>query len=1105
MLMKKAKIIMLCLLAFAGVASAQTASVRGTVVSSDDGQPVIGASVIVTGTQVAAITDIDGNFTIAQVPEGATTLTISFIGMHTKQVAISPVVNVTLDTDTETLDEAVVVIAYGAAKKSSLTGAIASIDSEKITNRATSSVTSALEGNVSGIQVAASYGAPGEDPSIRIRGVGTVNGSSSPLYVIDGMPFGGNISDLNPADIESMTVLKDAASAALYGNRASNGVILITTKQAKKGRLSVTADIKQGTYSRAIKEYDRLNANEFMEAEWMNMRNYHMGKLGEDKATASQYASEHLISEMLYLNIYNKPSDQLFTSEGKLVSDARILDKYAEDIDWFNQAIRNGYRQEYNISASAGSDKTDGYFSVGYLGEDGYLKNSGFDRITGRASMNAKPATWMKMGLNLSGSHQNKVNSSGVGDGSSSYVNPFMYCRNIAPIYPVHLHDITSGEYILDENGEKQYDGGSYRDAQGVVQATRNQYADRHVIWENLLDNDKTVRNTLEGIAYMDFYFLKDFTFTVKGDLNVRNTDNQTYNSAVIGDGKGSAGRAKKVTYRYKNYNVQEQLRWAHQFGDHGVNVLVGHENYYYNYDYMYSYKTGEVFANQYNLSNFTNMTSLDGYEENYRTESYLARARYNYNDKYNVEGSFRRDGSSRFYKDNRWGNFWSIGANWVISKESWMQDARWVNHLKLRADYGEVGNDAGAGYYGYMALYTAEQNANRGAYYLSQNKNYDLKWETGQSWGIGIESRLFDRLNFNIEYFDKRNKDLLFDVYMPLSAGATSSGTAESVITQNLGVVSNKGVELEFDVDIFKNNDWRINFGANATFLKNKIVSLPEQNRKKGIIDGTKKYVEGGDRYAYYLYTWEGVDQMTGQSVYKFNDEDYYITDDNTATGNVLYGSKLDGEGKENTLMAAENYSIINGQAYVGKTTYAKREFHGSAIPTVYGGFNLGASWKGLSLNALFTYSLGGKTYDGVYADLMSAGGTPSSLHKDVMNSWSEVPAGMEATSANRIDPNGIPEINYNTSTDNNAGTSSRWLISSNYLVLKNIALSYSFPRNWAKALQMSGITVSVTCENAFILTARQGMNPQQSFGGTQSNYLVPARVLSGAVSFRF
>ena len=1098
--MKRLALLIACLLT-ASLAFAQVSTVRGTVVE-EDGTAVIGASVFVKDTNVGTITDLDGKFTLSGIPSSATTLVVSCIGMTTEEVAIAPNVNVVLSPDSEALEEAVVTIAYGAAKRSSLTGAISSVSSEKLEMRPTSSVANALEGTVTGVQVAGTYGAPGTDPSIRIRGIGTVNGSSSPLYVIDGVPFGGNISDLNPADIESLTVLKDAASAALYGNRASNGVILITTKQAKSGRMSVTFDIKQGVYERGIKEYDLMNANEFMEAEWMNLRNYRMSQ-GDDATAAAAYAGANLITDMLYLNIYNKADDQLFTADGKLVSDAKILNGYEGDLNWFDQAIRKGYRQEYNVSASTANEKADAYFSLGYLDEQGYLSNSAFDRFTGRASVNVRPASYMKIGLNLSGSHQSSLNTSGVGDGSSSYVNPFMYCRNIAPIYPVHLHDINTGNYILDASGNRQYDGGSYVDADGVAQSTRNQYADRHVIWENELNSDETVRNTLDGIAYVDFYFLKDFTFTVKGDLNVRNNDNHTYNSAIIGDGKGNNGRAKKVVYRYKNYTVQEQLRWSHQYGDHGLQALLGHENYYYNYDYAYNYKTNEVFPGKGNLTNFTEMTDIDGYENNYRTESYLGRVRYNYQDKYNLEASFRRDGSSRFAKEARWGNFWSVGANWMISKEAFMQDINWVNSLKLRADYGEVGNDSGAGYYGYMALYTANQNNNIGAYYLSQNSNYDLKWETGQSWGVGIESRLFNRLNLNIDYFDKRNKDLLFDVYQPLSAGATSSGSAESVVTQNLGVISNRGVEVEFDVDIFRNRDWLVNFGGNATWLKNKVVKLPEQN-KDGIISSPHKIVEGKDRYAYWTYLWAGVDQMSGQSVYVFNDEDYFITDNNAADGNVLYGSAEDEDGNANTLMAEGNYEVINGVPYVWKTTYAKRDFHGTSLPDVYGSFNLNVKYKSLTLSTLFTYSLGGYIYDSVYSSLMSVTGTPSSIHRDAAKSWSGVPSGMTETSADRIDPNGIPEINYNTSTDNNA-TSTRWLTDASYLVLKNIALSYQLPKSWAKALEMQGIVVSATCENLFTLTARQGMNPQQGFSGSQGNYLTTPRVISGAVSFRF
>ena len=1102
--MRKVALFLTCLLSMASVAFAQVSTVKGTITYADDDSPVIGASVFVENTQVGTISDVNGKYTLSGIPSSATKLVISCIGMETQVVDIAPVVNVVMYADAEALEEAVVTIAYGAAKKSSLTGAISSVSSDAIAARPASSVAQALEGTVTGVSVAGTYGAPGTDPSIRIRGIGTINGSSSPLYVIDGVPFGGNISDLNPADIESLTVLKDAASAALYGNRASNGVILITTKQAQAGRVSVTVDAKQGFYERGIKEYALANANQFMEIEWMNLKNYRMS-MGDDAATAAAYAGANLIDDLLYLNIYNKDNGSLFTTDGKLVDGAQILKGYQGDLDWFDQAIRKGYRQEYNVSASTANEKSDAYFSLGYLDENGYLSNSNFNRLTGRASVNVKPTSYMKVGLNLSGTHQSSLNSSGVGDGSDSYVNPFMYCRNIAPIYPVHLHDIYTGEYILDASGNKQYDPGSYTDADKVIHATRNQYADRHVIWENELNSDETVRNTLDGIAFVDFYFLKDFTFTIKGDLNVRTSDNHTYNSALIGDGKGNNGRAKKEIYRYKNYTVQEQLRWNHQYGNHGVSALLGHENYYYNYDYTYNYKTDQVFPGKGNLTNFTSMTDIDGYENNYRTESYLGRVRYNYQDKYNVEASFRRDGSSRFYKENRWGNFWSIGANWMISKEPWMASVTWVNSLKLRADYGEVGNDAGAGYYGYMALYTSNQNNNKGAYYLAQNANYDLKWETGQSWGVGIESRLFNRLNFNIEYFDKRNKDLLFDVYQPLSAGATSSGSAESVVTKNIGVIANRGVEFEADIDIFRNRDWNINFGFNGTVLRNKIIKLPEENKKDGIIDGTKKIMEGRDRYSYYLYQFAGVDQMTGRSLYNPNDEKYFITEDGTADGKIIWGQATNEEGTALTAMDPANYCMINGKPYVWNTTYAKRDFCGSALPDLYGSFNLSASYKNLSLSALMTYSLGGYTYDSVYSSLMSVTGTPSSVHSDLMKAWNGVPAGMTETSANRIDPNGIPEVNYNTNSDNNAGTCDRWLTDASYLIFKNVALSYRLPKSWANAIQMQGITVSATCENLFSLTARQGMNPQQSFSGGQSNYLVPARVFSAAVSFRF
>ena len=1087
--MKKLQMLMAFLFIGIGLALAQTSTITGVVVNAEDNEPVIGASVLVKGTTQGAITDLDGAFTITNVAAKSKTLVVSYIGMRTIEVAIKPNMRIQMHPDTQQLEEVVVTVAYGSAKKSSLTGAISSIDTKQIETRPVSSVTSALEGATSGVQVNSTYGAPGSDPSIRIRGVGTVNGSTSPLYVVDGMPMGGNISDLNPADIESISVLKDAASAALYGNRASNGVILITTKKGTSQRMSFDLRVNQGTYSRGIKEYEMLNPRQFMEASWMNIKNSRI-YAGDTPQAAAEYASKNLISDYLYLNIWNKADDALFTADGKLVSDAQILGGYTDDLDWYKEAIRDGYRQEYTLSGNAATEKSNYYFSLGYLDEQGYVTNSAFDRISARGVINITPKKWLSAGVTMNATHQNFSNTNG--DSSGSYTNAFMYCRNIAPIYPVHLHN-ADGTYRLDGNGNKQYDGGSYTDDNGVTHLTRNQYADRHVIWENEVCSDVTIRNTMQTMAYMDIKFLKDFTFSVKGDLNLRNSENRSYNSAYIGDGKGNAGRAARNNYRYKNYTFQQLLNWNHAFGDHTVGVLVGHENYSYNYNYLYGYKTTQVFEGQSAMINFKEVTNLYDYESNYRTESYLSRIRYNYKEKYNLEASFRRDGSSRFHKDNRWGNFGSIGANWMVSEEEFMKDVAWVNSLKLRANWGIVGNDAGSGYYGYMALYSNSQNANKGAYYLSQNEAYNLQWEGSESYGFAAEARLFNRWNLSVEYFDKRNKDLLFDVDLPLSAGATETGSASATVLMNMGTIANRGWEINTDIDIFKNRNWKINLAGNATFLKNKVLSLPEQYREEGYVDGTKMFREGGGRYDFYIYTFEGVDQMTGQSLYKANLRDNYMKD---ASGNII--------GNEEGSDITAEVTTINGKHYVHKTTYAQKDFHGSAMPKVQGSFTPSIQYKSLALSAVLTYSLGGKVYDGVYAGLMGAGGTPSNSHVDVLNSWNGIPEGMTETSPDRVKKDGLPEFNYSTSTDNNAGSTTRWLTSGDYLVMKNVTLSYQLPKNWVKKLDLQNVGLSVSCENLFTWTARQGMNPQQSFSGTQSNYLVTPRVFSVGVQVK-
>lgn len=1052
-------------------ATAQVSTVTGRVIANEDEEPIAGASVIVKGTSLGSVTDVDGRFRIPNVPASAEEIVVSFIGMETQEVKIGPNILVRLKSTIQALDEVVIQVAYGTAKRTSLTGAISSVDAKEITKRPVSSVASVLEGTTTGIQVNNTYGQPGESPSIRIRGFNTVNGDNSPLYVLDGVPFGGNISDLNSADIESISVLKDAASAALYGNRAANGVILITTKKGKSDRARINISTTQGIYTRGIAEYDRLGTDDWMEVMWQGYRNQLITN-GYTLEDANAATNKNLIPELLIYNIYNKADDALFDANGKLVADARVKDGFKNDLDWFKPVERTGYRQEYVISGDASYSKGDFYFSASYLNEEGYVKNSGFERLTGRANVNLRPTKWFKAGFNAAGTHQ--VTDLTNGDDTGAYTNPFVYARYMAPIYPVHLHDMETGDYIYDEFGDMIYDSGS--------EYGRPQNNGRHVAWENELNLDRTYRNTFNAQLYAEIKFLKDFTLTLKGDLNVRNTENRTYNNAIIGDGQGNNGRAKRVTYRYKNYTVQQQLNWSRTFDKHYIDVLAAHEAYAYKYNYLYAYKTNETFAGKHDLVNFTEMTDITDYENNYTTESYLGRIRYNYADKYHAEASFRRDGSSRFHPDHRWGNFWSLGGSWVISEEDFIKDIDWIDMLKLRASYGEVGNDAGVSYYGYMPLYTIDQNGLKAALYKSQNAAEDIKWESTASFGVAIEGTLFDRLNFSLEYFDKRSRDLLFDVNLPLSAGATSSTSAESTVTKNLGTVSNRGFELIADVDIIRNRNWRWNVGLNLTTLKNKIITLPEQNRKNGLINGTKKYMEGHGVYDFWMYQFVGVDQMTGNSLYLPDLETYTLDEIKEAGYLVQIGDK--------------NYTTY--------TTYAKKDWSGSAIPDVYGSLSTSLTWKDITLSGLFTYSIGGKVYDYSYASLMGVTSNPSAIHKDVLKSWQAAPEGMTEDSPNRIDPNGIPAINYELSSKNNA-QSTRFLTNASYLVIKNIALSYSVPRQLISKLDLNSLTINASVENLATFTKRKGMNPQQSFSGTSNDLLVTPRIFTIGVSVNF
>ena len=990
--------------------------------------------------------------------------------MQTQEVLIKPNVKVFMKADAEMLDE-VIVVAYGTAKKESLTGSISVVDSKKIEKRITTSVTGALEGSAPGVQVNNTYGEPGKAPSIRIRGFGTlVSGASYPLFIVDGVPFDGNIAELNSNDIESMSILKDAASAALYGNRAANGVVLITTKSGRgSDKPSITLQINQGIYNRGISEYERLGADQWMEASWKAMKNYAMtGSLGLGESDAAAYATKNIITGYARRNIYDAADDALFDANGNLI--ANKLSGY-DDLDWAKDIERNGYRQEYNLSASSSGDKLSVYSSVGYLNEKGYVIASGYERFSGRVNSTYTPNKWIKAGLNLSGSTTKRdYNDNATGE---YYANPFYITRYMAPVYPLFMHN-ADGSYALDELGNKQYD------------VTSSYLSNRNIAYELRNNKEESRRNVLGGQAFVTVNLPYDFSVTVKGDLNNSTSNNTKYDNPKIGDGATNNGRLTSYAYQYTNYTMQQLINWKHSYKNmHNVDVMLGHENYSWERKYTSGMNTGMAVDGNLTMGNFLTNSFFNGSDDEYKTESYLARARYNYDERYFAEASFRRDGSSRFHPDNRWGNFFSVGASWNIKREAFMQDIDWIDHLKFRASYGEVGNDAGVNYYGYMALYTIDKNGGEAALLKKSLSAPDIKWETTQTLDFALEGRLFDRLNFQIGYFDKRSKDLLFEVRLPLSAGSypwvdTDNG-APMNLTQykNIGTVSNRGVEIALDADAINTRDWKWNIGLDATFLKNKVVKLPDG---KDILRGMQNYSEGHSIYEFYTYHFAGVDQMTGQSLYTIDPE----KKEDAAANNAL--------------------TTIDGTDYTTITTYGKRDWAGSALPKVYGSIHSAVSWKDLSLNILFTYGLGGKVYDGSYHSLMStsAMSSGSALHKDALKSWDGVPEGMTETSANRIDPNGVPALDFNRSTDNNA-TSDRWLTSASYLVFKNLNLSYSLPKSWMNRWGISGLTLTAGIENLFTVTARKGLNPQFSFNGTSDDTYVTARVYNLGLTVKF
>ena len=1033
------------LLVFAiSIASAQTVNLSGTVTSSEDGLQMPGVYVTVKGTTVGTITGTDGKYTLP-VPATATTLTFSFVGYKSQDIEIAgkTVINAVMVSELTAMDE-VIVIAYGTAKKSSFTGSSAMIDGKKLEVRPITNITKAIEGTNPGIQVTSASGQPGAEQAVRIRGFGSISASNAPLYVVDGVPYSGNIGNLNSQDIENISVLKDAASTALYGNKAANGVVMITTRRGTRDKSTISVSATQGFSTRSIQEYERVSALEYYPLMWQSYYNSQIfASTPVAPATAANNATNNLKTNVGY-NITNVADTAIVRRSGILNPNAAILGKYAEDLDWQKPIMRTGDRKEYGLVYNGGTDKNDYFVSLGYLDEKGYTIKSDYKRFTGRINVNSQAKKYLKVGLNLSGT---MTNSNVASSGGTSYVNPFFFTRNMGPIYPVYAHDPLTGDYKLDpETGEMIYDLGNLA---GLPARVAGASPGRHVVAETLWNDNLYKRNAFSANTYAEISFLKDFKFKFTAATDLTAYNGATFTNKIVGDG-APAGRGTRTNSLTSNYTINQLLTYNKTFGKHSVNVLLAHENQSYTYNYFYGFRQGVIADDNSELINFTTTNSLTSYTDTYKQEGYFSRLNYDYDNKYHLSASIRRDGSSRFAPAVRWGNFWSLSAAWNLGQEDFLQTQSWIDQLKLRTSYGAVGND-GVGQYAYQALYElGVNNAAEPGFLYNARPNDELTWESNNQFDVALEFGMAKRFTGTIEFYHRITSDLLFDVPLPSSSGLTT-------FQMNIGTMYNQGIEFSAGVDVIKQSDFTWNVSLNMSTVKNEITKLPEGQTE--IIQGTKKLMVGHSLYDFWLRDWYGVDQADGAALWYAN---------NTTTSQ------------------ASNLRVIGTDTLTTSYNNAKYNYVGSSIPDLMGGITNSVSYKGIELSFMLTYQIGGDIYDGAYAALMHSGTYGNAMHVDMLNRWQK-PG----------DVTNVPRLDYARRSEYSV-QSDRFITDASFIALRNITLSYNLPSSLAQKLFVQNARVYLSGENLWLKNARKGMDPQSSFGGTTDNIYSPSRIIT-------
>ena len=1023
-------LLMACITMCIGLVNAQISKVTGTVISEEDGLPVVGASILVKGTTNGTVTDMDGKFTLENLPSSAKTLMISFIGLRTQEVEIKPVLEIYLKPESEVLDE-VMVVAYGTAKKSSFTGSAATMRGDKIQKMQVSNVSKALEGAVAGVQIASESGSPGTSASIRIRGIGSISSSQEPLIVVDGVPYEGSLNSISAQDIESLTVLKDAAANSMYGARGSNGVIMITTKGAKSGKPRINFEARYGFNTRGVGNYDIVtDAGEYYEMMYESIRNSLVASKGY--AAASQYAAQNLISGYLKYNKFAGVADNavIDPNTGKLNPNATT---YKWNDDWTTDPFENGSRQEYNVNISGGNDKTQAYASLGYLKDEGYMAGSGFDRVSARVKIDQNIGKNIRVGGNMA--YANTIRQS-FGSEGSNYSNIFMFSQNIAPIYPIYLYD-QNGQLLYDEKGNVRWDFGT--EYARPYSSEQNPLA---VAKENL---NKYMADNLSTRGYFEAKFLNNFKFTLNVAYDVFNNTNTQFTTPIGGDAAAVGGRGYNYTSRRGAMNLNQLLNWTREFGEHNFNVLLGHETKNDKYKYLEGHMTNFADPSNPDFSNASTYQGLTSYSSEYALEGYFGKLEYDYADKYYLTGSYRRDGSSRFHKDNRWGSFWAVGASWRAKEEAFLKDVEWLDNLKVKASYGTQGNDNVGYSHNYSDLYTVERVDGEPAFTKVLRGNKDLTWEKSNNFNIGAELGLWNWLDFNVDFFIKETKDMLYYSPLPPSQGSPSG------IYRNEMDMKNTGVEFELNANIFNTDNIKWSVSLNGTHYKNELtklpVSKPADKYPDGYQSGSYWRKIGGSLYDFYAYEYAGVNPENGKPQYK-----KYLTDDNgNETGEIELVSDI--------------------------TQATRRQTGKTSIPDFVGGLSTTFEAYGFDLTVQTAFQLGGYVYDSGYSGLMNTGDAGQNFHKDMFNRWT--PAN---TNTN------IPALGYQIQSQSisQGNTVDFYLTDASYFSLRNVTLGYNLPKNWLKKAGVEKLRVYLTGDNIWLQSKRKGLDPRYGFSGS-------------------